>query len=793
MITQNDIEFMNALFEELMSGNSSMLTLFNIQTLNSIAMTIYSMETLGKTEVEILRKIIMCCNVLYNRTDLNILPIEDGVYDLLLEKYKTYDPNFQVGSAVVEFKNDLQKSNPDRPVITEPIIFGEPVKKDEIHQMMSDEIMRKDKPIMDRYDFVESPISFESDYISKRSHNTQHNHPNLVGTLDKCKFVFIKDAVEAGCENDPNVKILERDFFQDHINKGLIRHDQEIEIIAELKYDGISVEADCTSELISARTRGDTGIGEASDITPILKGYPFKHAKAMIGEQPFGVKFEAIMTKSNLYKFNQLRNKNYSNSRTAIVGLFGASDAYEFRDLITLVPLALDMDDPRLQGMDRISEINLMNKLFRSHGEPLRYCYFKGNLQEVLFYIKAFWDEAIYARDYLDFMYDGIVLSYLDPKLRNQLGRKNYINKYSIAVKFNPLEKQTIFRGYTYEVGQNGQITPMIHYDPIEFIGTIHTKSTGSSLDRFNKLGLRYGDILTVKYVNDVMPYVSKTECQANRENQNPLIEFIKECPICGSKLITSESGKTAICPNLDCSGRSLQRMSNMMQKLNIKGFSDAFIAALGKTHLYELMHTDEDYMIEKIGQANGSALYETLHNVLIHNPVKDYIVMGALGFTGMAHKKWQSILQKISLNQIYETYKESKSDFEFRDKLLYLVPNIGDVTSNVIASELPYFEKDIIEIINNFNVISSYGQSNENTLQIRFTGCRNKQLSELLCNRGFDADDSSSVTKKTDILIIPYDGFRSNKTSKVSDKCLVVPIDQFQSNMEYYLTKAKS
>ena len=29
-----------------------------------------------------------------------------------------------------------------------------------------------------------------------------------------------------------------------------------------------------------------------------------------------------------------------------------------------------------------------------------------------------------------------------------------------MAVKFDPLEKQTIFRGYTYEVGKNGNITP---------------------------------------------------------------------------------------------------------------------------------------------------------------------------------------------------------------------------------------------------------------------------------------------------------------------------------------------
>jgi NAD-dependent DNA ligase len=240
---------------------------------------------------------------------------------------------------------------------------------------------------------------------------------------------------------------------------------------------------------------------QAADLTPLLGGYIFKHARCMIGEKPIGVKFEAITTKGNLAIFNQMRGKDYKNCRTAIVGLFGASDAYQFRDLITLVPLALDRNDlPSISN--RMEEIEFLNNVFISHGEPLRYCYMSGTYQEIMYMIKAFWDEAKLSRDHLNFMYDGIVVSYLDEDIRETLGRKNYINKFSMAVKFDPLEVNTTFRGYTYEVGQNGQITPMIHYDPVYFLGTLHTKSTGSSLDRFKSLALKRGDLINVKYVN---------------------------------------------------------------------------------------------------------------------------------------------------------------------------------------------------------------------------------------------------------------------------------------------------
>ena len=781
-----DIKFIDYFFNQLLLGNASVITSDNISNLNQTALEIYEKKELDKDEINCLKQIVMSCNILYNRTDMTVLPIEDGFYDLLLEKYKTYDSNFQVGSAIVEFRNFIENDiDSGQKIATSPIIFMDKVERNEVRQQMYEGIMRIGQPILDHHDFAVSPIEFENDYISKRTHNTEHNHPDLVGTLDKCKFVFIKDAADAGVLDDPNVKILERDFFYDHIEKGIYPPDRVINVVAELKYDGISVEADCGLEVESARTRGDTGVGAAADITPILKGYKFKHAGCMIGEKPIGVKFEAIMTKTNLETFNKLRDRNYKNCRTAIVGLFGASDAYLYRDLITLVPLALDRNDvPSITN--RQEEIEFLNRVFVSNGEPLRYCYMSGTVMEILYFIKCFWDEAKIARDYLDFMYDGIVISYLDEDIRQKLGRKNFINKYSMAVKFDPLEKQTIFRGYTYEVGQHGTITPMIHYDPVEFIGTIHTKSTGSSLERFNGLGLKYGDYISVKYVNDVMPYVSRVECEHNRNNPNPVIQFTETCPVCGSKLVVSDSGKTAICPNNDCPGRSIQRMVNMFSKLGIKGFANSSFEALGKSHLWELFEIDDDNIREKLGEADGTSFILSLRS-LRSNPIKDYIVMGSLGFTSIAHKKWQSILQYITIGNMFDLYQRSRSEEEFRQSLILRIPNLGEVTSYTIAKEFPFFEKDIIEILK-WNIIDSFGSSNEGKLQIRFTGIRNKQLSELLINAGYDADDSSSVTKKTDILIVPYEGFSSNKTKKISDKCIIVPIDEFINNMDKYI-----
>ena len=773
---------LDTMFEELMHGNASVITDENIKFLNNKAMSIYGKADLNQYEIEELKKIIMICNVLYNRTDMTVLPIEDGFYDLLLEKYKVYDEHFQVGSAVVDFRNFIENDlDGNNKIAEEPLIFFAKEQKDETHQAIYDNIIENKG--LTREDFYMSPIEFSDSYINKRTHDTEHAHPTLVGTLDKCKFVLNKDAIDAGVFNDPNVKVLERDFFQEHIAKGYYSPNDEIEVVCELKYDGISVEADCTNVIVSARTRGDTGIGKASDLTPILHDYPFNHAGSMIGEEPLGVKFEAIMTKGNLQKFNMLRGRSYANCRSAIVGLFGASDAYKFRDLITLVPLAIDTEQIHL---DRLQEIDFINKIFTSHGEPLRFCYFKGNVAEILYLIKAFWDEAKLARDVLDFLYDGIVVSYIDPAIRNKLGRKNFINKYSMAVKFDPMEKQTIFRGYTFEVGQNGTITPMIHYDPVEFLGTIHTKSTGSSYSRFVDLGLKYGDFINVKYVNDVMPYVSKIDCEHNRNNPNPLSEFITKCPICGSDLVLSDSGKTIICDNIECSGRTLGRMVNMFAKLNIKGFADAAFKSLNMTHLYEVVNIGLDDAIKLLGNADGRAFIDTVRN-LTTAPIDDYVIMGALGFTGVARKKWQNILQHITVKDLYDLYSNSIDSSDLRSKLLKLVPGIGDLTSLTIANEIKFFEKDI-QFILTCNLIDSKGKVIGSKGQIRFTGCRNAQLAEQLNTAGWDAGEGS-VTKKTTILVVPYDGFTSTKvTAAMKNGCKIIPIDDMIKNIDNYI-----
>ena len=788
---------MNIAIQNVLNGlrNGNMTSAYEYKGyLNDVAMTLYNKPQLTAEDIEDLKGIITICNITYNDTDKELLPIEDGFYDLLLEKYKIYDHNFQVGAEVIDFKS----SNGNNKVYAEQqmipaITFEEPV--DDKEYFFLNDLVIPDTKFIDRRDFENKSVPISADYITKRYHDTQHNHPELVGTLDKCKFVLDKDAAERGVLDDSNVKTVERDFFQDHLLRGIIQPNQKFDIILELKYDGISVEADCTDEVISARSRGDTGVGRAADLTPILKGYKFPHREK--NAPMIGVKFEAIITQYDLPYFNAAKGYEYKNCRSAIVGLFASGDAWKFRDFITLVPLAVESEVYHTTcHSDRLQEIKYLNDNFVSKGCPLRWAMASGTYIENLVWINIFTKNAEMLRSRIPFMYDGIVFSYRDEAIRQKLGRENYINKYSMAVKFNPLRKQTIFRGYSYTVGQDGSITPMIHYDPVEFYGTIHPKSSGQSLARFNELQLHKGDMIDVEYVNDVMPYVSKPINDWNIDNEkvSPLEVFPNICPICGGPVQVSDSGRSAKCINPDCGGRQLARMVNMCAKLGLIGFGEATINQIGAYHLKELLEitTGTNWLQNLQSKGFGPIESDNIHSQcmnLLTQPLMDSVLLGSIGFTSISTKTWELILPELNYQKIRDMFNMLDPSGFYRKRVIEhmsSIKGIGPTTANTIGREWDYFKNDLEYMFTHGN-ITKYKRIEGK--KIRFTGFRDKELEVYLKSLGFDADQDAPVNKDCYALLVPNTSINTTKTRKAERfGVMIVPKDDFVANLDKYM-----
>lgn len=735
----------------------------DISLINKICMEFLNDQN---SDLSTVKNILMISNILYNNTSREILPLEDGVYDLVVAKYNRMTNNQSpVGAPPVELKTEsnvnLDSSKLDQQLVTP-------------FHIIDNDMMYYDNFVANNVRPEDYEIHDDTTLIDNIVRNSAHSYPELVGTLHKCKFVLNRDAELAGADKSDSVMIFERDFLYPTYQTAYqfaYQKNQSVSMIAELKYDGVSIEMEVAGDsVISAISRGDTANDEASDLTPIFEGYKFVRAKDIDPSAKFGIKFEAIITFDNLARMEQMFGKKYKNARVAIIGILGSKDARRYRDLITLVPIrtaGLNIHDP-------VQEVEFLNKYY-SNGVLMKYAVLRGDYVSLLFQVNKFKNEAQFMRPYLNFMYDGIVLSYTDPDLKEILGRVNSIDNWSMAVKFDALEKNTYFYGYKYTVGQNGLITPMAYFAPVEFNGSIHDKTTVHSYKRFKKLALKEGDIVTIKYVNDVICYLSKPEISYNIENPNPEIEFPLTCPVCGSHLMTSDTEDNAYCPNQNCDGRRIARVSNMLKKLNIKDFGRSYLEKLNITDLRSFMNLDRSLCNSIIGTVMTDKLFERIEE-LKSKPYPDYRLVGSLGFSSISIETWRSILKVVQLEDIISMPKSKLKD------RLTIIKGISNARAKVISDERSFFINDLKLIASMSNVERSYCLDYnpvDNRTQVRFTGFRSKDLENAFNSLGYDADGEKGVTKKTKILVIPYQGFTSNKLSKISPDCIVLDESQ--------------
>lgn len=765
MMSMTDSQYLQLMIDQLMIGQDIVDDKFINERTSRILETQYPTEN----DITDADNIIKISNVLFNYTDRPILPLDNGIYDLLMVWIQRYKINYQVGAMPAPIQSISQQVTENEQPLINPIIKLEPKKGMTDDQMIfKDNIMARRK-ILSKM-FLETPM-FKIDPLKKQNVNTPHKYPKLVGTLDKCKFVINQQAIDKGVFGDANVQVFERDFIHKLLDQGVITPDQRFGMVLELKYDGVSVEAEVSDRVITALSRGDTNNNIATNLTPVLKGYKFFKAEGIIDpDDVFGMKFEAMLSNLDLSRLGRDREKTYKNPRNAMTGLLGASDANRWIDYITLVPLATSLD------MNRIDEIEFMNKYYDS-GEMLRYAVIEGTYQEILYQVKRFADEAEYLRPIMPYIYDGIVCSFIDKDIIDKLGRVNSVNKWQMAIKFNPQKAITVFYGYTFSVAQNGVITPVAHYKPVELFGCTHSKTTVHSYERFMKLSLKEGDIVSIELINDVIPYINNMDIKDNEFNPNEVIPFPENCPSCGSKLVLSKTGKTAMCPNHRCPGRALSIVVNMFAKIGFKDFSEESIKAIGTiNNLSDLLNITIDD-VRCLGDTEGQNFMNRLEEFRTI-PIPDYRIVGALGFTDVATQKWKLILNKIPIPQIITNEPDLRN-------ILLSIKGIGPSTADTIVSELDVFADDLRAICNMPNIIWTYGIKLNK--KIRFTGVRDKALTAELSSLGYDIAENG-VPLDTDILLVPDENYVSDKTKKVSKDCIIIDIDTFKANRDLYL-----
>lgn len=695
----------------------------------------------------IINDILKICNIIYHNAPNVLPPIDDDKYDRIIVLCKNLGVKYPIGSPKVDF-NRIDNNNELISEGNNKYISG----KLEIVQQIPDVHSYKFFPQLSqnmtlprKEDFI---IQHDNTLVDKRERNITSNY-GLCGTLDKCKYVTVTDAMSNAEETSGTVSIFQRDFLDKHIKEGII-DPNNIELILSLKYDGFSIENEVLGDtIIKSCTRGNINTNQSVDMTPIFGGMKFSRAIGL--NDHFAIKFEYIITNQNMNLIKRDFNKEYINNRNAVSGLVGGLDARLYRDYLTPIPLESSLD------MDRLDEINFLN-MYYTKGIDFKHVYIRGNYNQILYMIKQFVKETDSLRNYMNFMIDGIVVEYRDKNIRKKLGIKNSIPQYSVAIKFDPMKKISTFKYYKFTVGSDGRITPMAYFEPVDFMGATHSFTTAHSYERFKQLNLKPGDKVILSLVNDVILYINKApEEYQDITNNNKVIEFPIRCPSCDTPLEFTATNKIAYCPNMLCPERTINRLGNMIKKLGIRDFAVETIRNLGIKSFKELYNFDENQAISILGPLRSIQLKEALNEISKSGKITDYQIFGSIGFSNIAEKTWKLILKIYSASDIL-------SGKDISD--IVRIKGIGNSIYNTIYKELPFFKDDLIFIFNTFSYKNTTGD-NEKKEEVVFSGFRDKEVELLAKSLGYEINNG--LTNNTSILVIPYIGFNaSNKIQRV-------------------------
>lgn len=381
-----------------------------------------------------------------------------------------------------------------------------------------------------------------------------------------------------------------RDFYQ-RVSDGL--HGQPFQVCAELKYDGLSISLHYRhGQLVQAVTRGDGMQGD--DVTANVR--TIRSIPLMLNTtgkdipEEFEIRGEILMPWHSFERLNAERalagEDLFANPRNA------ASGTLKSKDPKTVSQRGLDaylyylLDD----GISNEGHYENMQKA-RSWGfhvsQDMRLC---NTLEELWEYIN-YWDTQ---RKQLPVATDGIVIKVNSLAQQKALGMTAKSPRWAIAYKFQAEQSSTILREVTFQVGRTGVITPVANMDSVLLSGTMVHRATLHNADVMEALDLHIGDYVIVEKGGEIIPKIVSLD----KERQSPYsqriqINFIKQCPVCGTPLVRREEEASHYCPNdLHCTPQILGRLEHFVSRkaMNIALVGPELILQLFRSgHLHDV------------------------------------------------------------------------------------------------------------------------------------------------------------------------------------------------------------
>lgn len=452
----------------------------------------------------------------------------------------------QEKAEIVALRKELERHNYNYYVLSSPEIsdraFDEKMHRLEALEKKYPEMYDAASPTQHvGSDITDSPSSPQQDYTTSTKKTRSKGGKNEAsGTAKNFEQVAHKYPMLslANTYNEDEIR-----QWLERVYKGL-EGQTDVEIVCELKFDGLSISLWYEDgKLVRALTRGDGVRGD--DVVQNIRTIGSIPQEVAGEPRNFEIRGEVLLPWENFDRINQKREVEeeplFANPRNAASGTLKSLDPEVVRERGLEAYLYYALGD-ELTGDTHYGRLQAAKERGFNVSSAIRVCH---SVEEVMDYIH-YWDKE---RKNLPVATDGVVLKVNSLRQQEILGYTAKTPRWAIAFKFEAEKQCTLLESVTYQVGRTGKITPVANMTPVQLSGTIVKRATLNNEDWIRSLDLHEGDYVWVEKGGEIIPKITAAETGKRSLDARP-IQFITECPECGTPLVRNEGEAAWYCPN---------------------------------------------------------------------------------------------------------------------------------------------------------------------------------------------------------------------------------------------------
>ncbi len=534
-----------------------------------------------------------------------------------------------------------------------------------------------------------------------------------------------------------------------------------VEIVAELKYDGLSISLWYEKgKLIHAVTRGDGTEGD--DVLPNIKTIAGIPQVVSGAPDRLELRGEVLLPWERFEALNKQREEQeeplFANPRNAASGTLKLQDSREVarRGLTCYLYYMLG---EQLPGKTHFERLELARQWGFPVSEAIKVC---KDVDEVMAFI-AFWDTE---RKNLPVATDGIVLKVNNLAEQEELGYTAKSPRWAIAYKFAAERQLTLLKQITYQVGRTGVVTPVANLEPVQLSGTMVQRATLHNEDFIRQLGIAEGDRVYVEKGGEIIPKIvgkEENSSEYGTDGTHGNYKFPKVCPECGTELVRVEGEAAWRCPNeVSCPPQLKGKLEHFVSRkaMNIEGLGSETIALLydkGLLHsiadIYDLRQEDLAAQ-ERLGEKSAQNILQAIE---ASKQVPWARVLFALGIRMVGETTAKKIAKRFrSIDALQWASKEELTGIEDVGEQIAenIVGYFADIRNLEIITRLQAAGVQLEDVRSQTSEVSLPQVLEGKTIVISGTFSEHSRDEYKQMIEDYGGKNSGSVSKKTDFIL---------------------------------------